>query len=82
MARDRSDDERDINMLYGCPGADHCSDVGISLLNIVLSNFGMKAFTDDFLLQLAARHRAEEERSAARADAAYRRSRRTGLIGG
>jgi hypothetical protein len=66
MPRDRFDDKCDINNLYGCPGADSESSTGIELLLDVLNGFGLKAFTDDFLLELAARHRAEEERSASK----------------
>jgi hypothetical protein len=66
MPRDRFDDECDINNLYGCPGADSESSTGIELLLEVLTGFGLKAFTDDFLLELAARQRAEDERSAAK----------------
>jgi hypothetical protein len=44
----RSDDECDINMLYGCPGADYDSDTGAAILQETLVEFGLKAFTDDF----------------------------------
>ena len=77
----RSDDERDINMLYGCPGANHDSDEGADLLLEVLKGFGLSAFTDDFVHALAARHLQEDEAMGRRAEAAYRRSQRTGLIG-
>ena len=79
MPRDRFDDECDINNLYGCPGADSESSTGVELLHEVLSGVGLKAFTDDFLLQLAARHRAEDAAEGARAEAAYRRKQRAGV---
>jgi hypothetical protein len=81
MARDRNHDERDINSLYGCPGADYNSDTGKELLHSALDKFGLSAFTDEFLSDLASRHRQEDEAEGARAEAAYRRSQRTGILG-
>jgi hypothetical protein len=81
MARDRFDDECDINNLYGCPGADSESSTGIELLLEALNGFGLKAFTDEFITALAARHRLADEAAGIRADLAYRRSQRTGLLG-
>jgi hypothetical protein len=81
MARDRSDDERDINSLYGCPGAGYESETGTELLHSALNKFGLSAFTDEFLSELASRHRREDEAMGARAEAEYRRSQRTGLLG-
>jgi hypothetical protein len=78
MPRTRADDERDINMLYGCPGAKDETETGIELLHSTLRKFGMEAFTDDFLSELAAYHRLEDEDMGRRAEAAYRREQRTG----
>jgi hypothetical protein len=81
MPRDRFNDECDINNLCGCPGADSESSTGVELMLEVLPGFGLKAFTDEFLTALAARHRLADEAAGVRAELEYRRSRRTGLIG-
>jgi hypothetical protein len=80
MARDRSDDECDINSLYGCPGAKGETETGIGILHATLRDFGLSAFTDEFMTELAARHRAEDEDMGRRAEAAYRREQRNGSV--
>jgi hypothetical protein len=76
MPRNRADNETDINNLYGCPGADYESDTGVRLLVETLAGYGLSAFTAEFVMMLAAKHREEDNRSAARAEAEYRRSLR------
>lgn len=78
MPRTRADDERDINSLLGCPGADYESSTGVELLIATLEGFGLSAFTDEFVASLAAAHRMEDERSARAAEAKYHRAARGG----
>jgi hypothetical protein len=73
---DRDEAERHINMLYGCPGAQYESDTGEELLHATLGKFGLAAFTDEFLADLARQHRLEDEAAGNRAEADYRRSLR------
>jgi hypothetical protein len=73
---DRDEAERHINMLYGCPGAQYEVDTGVELLHDALRKFGLTAFTDEFITELACAHRREDEAMGQRAEADYHRSLR------
>lgn len=60
MSRDRN--ERDIDNLYGFPGAGHDTQDGRLLIMDLLEREGLSALTDDAVERLAALHRAHDER--------------------
>lgn len=74
MAKTRAQNEIDINSLYGCPGAEYDSNTGRELLAEVLARYGLASFSDDFIAELAARHRMEDMDAARRSEAAHRRA--------
>jgi hypothetical protein len=66
---------QDVNSLYGLPGIND-TDIGKQLLIETIEEMGYAALSDDALAELAKKHREEDFRMCAKADAEYRRGQR------
>lgn len=72
----RDSDIQNINSLYGAPGERYDTEDGRKLLCDLLEDYGLAAFSDTFVMHLAAKHRAHDFAECNRAEARYRREQR------